>query len=223
MIGIPLMRLSYLNLPALHNSRRLKKVLHSEWNVISQTGYSEKVIIDAKNKKKIPVIRIADKNGDNMKQYTLPVGAYISINDGDHVTAGQKIVKIPRKLGKIQDITGGLPRVTELFEARNPSNPAVVAEIDGIVSFGKIKRGNREVMIEDEKTGQKSKYLIGLSKHLLVQEGDFVRSGTPITDGTIAARDILHIKGPYAVQSHLVDGVQEVLQITRDQYQRQTY
>lgn len=175
-----------------------------------QTGYSEKVIIDAKNKKKIPVIRIADKNGDDLKQYTLPVGAYISINDGDHVTAGQKIVKIPRKLGKIQDITGGLPRVTELFEARNPSNPAVVAEIDGIVSFGKIKRGNREVMIEDEKTGQKSKYLIGLSKHLLVQEGDFVRSGTPITDGTIAARDILHIKGPYAVQSHLVNGVQEV-------------
>ncbi len=175
-----------------------------------QTGYAEKVIIDAKNKKKIPVIRIVDKNGDDLKQYTLPVGAYISISDGDHVTAGQKIVKIPRKLGKIQDITGGLPRVTELFEARNPSNPATVAEIDGIVTFGKIKRGNREVMIEDEKTGQKSKYLIGLSKHLLVQEGDFVRSGTPITDGTIAARDILHIKGPYAVQSHLVNGVQEV-------------
>lgn len=175
-----------------------------------QTGYSEKVIIDAKNKKKIPVIKIVDKNGDELKQYSLPVGAYISISDGDTVTAGQKIVKIPRKLGKIQDITGGLPRVTELFEARNPSNPATVAEIDGIVSFGKIKRGNREVMIEDEKTGQKSKYLIGLSKHLLVQEGDFVRSGTPITDGTIAARDILHIKGPYAVQSHLVNGVQEV-------------
>ncbi len=175
-----------------------------------QTGYSEKVIIDAKNKKKVPVIRIANKNGEDLKQYTLPVGAYISINDGDAVYAGQKIVKIPRKLGKIQDITGGLPRVTELFEARNPSNPATVAEIDGIVSFGKIKRGNREVMIEDEKTGQKSKYLIGLSKHLLVQEGDFVRSGTPITDGTIAARDILHIKGPYAVQSHLVNGVQEV-------------
>ncbi|MDZ4708399.1 MAG: DNA-directed RNA polymerase subunit beta' [Saprospiraceae bacterium] len=175
-----------------------------------QTGYSEKVIIDAKNKKKVPVIKIVDKNGEDLKQYTLPVGAYISISDGDAVTAGQKIVKIPRKLGKIQDITGGLPRVTELFEARNPSNPATVAEIDGIVTFGKIKRGNREVMIEDEKTGQKSKYLIGLSKHLLVQEGDFVRSGTPITDGTIAARDILHIKGPYAVQSHLVNGVQEV-------------
>lgn len=175
-----------------------------------QTGYAEKVIIDAKNKKKIPVIRIVDKNGEDLKQYTLPVGAYISINDGDALTAGQKMVKIPRKLGKIQDITGGLPRVTELFEARNPSNPAVVAEIDGIVSFGKIKRGNREVMVEDEKTGQKSKYLIGLSRHLLVQEGDFVRSGMPLTDGTIAARDILHIKGPYAVQSHLVNGVQEV-------------
>ena len=175
-----------------------------------QTGYAEKVTIDSKNKKKIPVIKILDKNGEDLKHYTLPVGAYISINDGDHVDAGKKIVKIPRKLGKIQDITGGLPRVTELFEARNPSNPAVVAEIDGIVTFGKIKRGNREVMIEDEKTGQKSKYLIGLSKHLLVQEGDFVRSGTSITDGTIAARDILHIKGPYAVQSHLVNGVQEV-------------
>ncbi len=175
-----------------------------------QTGYAEKVIIDAKNKKKVPVIKILDKNGDELKQYTLPVGAYISINDGEAVTAGQKMVKIPRKLGKIQDITGGLPRVTELFEARNPSNPAVVAEIDGIVSFGKIKRGNREVMVEDEKTGQKSKYLIGLSRHLLVQEGDFVRSGMPLTDGTIAARDILHIKGPYAVQSHLVNGVQEV-------------
>ena len=175
-----------------------------------QTGYAEKVIIDAKNKKKVPVIKILDKNGDELKQYTLPVGAYISINDGEAVTAGQKMVKIPRKLGKIQDITGGLPRVTELFEARNPSNPAVVAEIDGIVTFGKIKRGNREVMVEDEKTGQKSKYLIGLSRHLLVQEGDFVRSGMPLTDGTIAARDILHIKGPYAVQSHLVNGVQEV-------------
>ncbi len=175
-----------------------------------QTGYSEKVIIDAKNKKKIPVIKVLDKNGDELKQYTLPVGAYISISDGDTVTAGQKIVKIPRKLGKIQDITGGLPRVTELFEARNPSNPAVVAEIDGIVTFGKIKRGNREVMVEDEKTNQRSKYLIGLSRHLLVQEGDFVRSGMALTDGTIAARDILHIKGPYAVQSHLVNGVQEV-------------
>ena len=175
-----------------------------------QTGYAEKVIIESKQRKKIPVISILDKNGEELKNYNLPVGAYISIEDKASVKSGDIIVKIPRKLGKIQDITGGLPRVTELFEARNPSNPAIVSEIDGIVSFGKIKRGNREVFIEDEKTGQQRKYLIGLSKHLLVQEGDFVRAGTPLSDGAIAPRDILHIKGPFAVQSYLVNGVQEV-------------
>ena len=119
-------------------------------------------------------------------------------------------MKIPRKLGGVQDITGGLPRVTELFEARNPSNPAITAEIDGIVSFGKIKRGNREIFIEDEKTGQRKKYLVGLSKHILVQEGDFVRAGSQISDGAISPLDILNIKGPFAVQSYLVNGVQEV-------------
>ncbi|MCB0594260.1 MAG: DNA-directed RNA polymerase subunit beta', partial [Phaeodactylibacter sp.] len=137
------------------------------------------------------------------------VGSYLSIEDGESIRAGQKIAKIPRKLGKIADITGGLPRVTELFEARNPSNPAVVSEIDGVVSFGKIKRGNREVMVE-AKDGQKRKYLIGLSKHILVQEGDFVRAGTPLSDGATAPRDILNIKGPFAVQTYLVNGVQEV-------------
>ncbi len=174
-----------------------------------QTGYAEKVIVESKNKRKIPTILIENKKGEVLKSYNLPVGAYISIEDGAKVLAGQKIVKIPRKLGKIQDITGGLPRVTELFEARNPSNPAVVSEIDGVVSFGKIKRGNREVIVE-AKDGQQRKYLIGLSKHILIQDGDFVRAGTPLSDGTTAPRDILNIKGPFAVQSYLVNGIQEV-------------
>lgn len=175
-----------------------------------QTGYTDKIVIESKNKKKIPVIRIVSPSGEELKTYTLPVGAYITIDDGEEIKAGHKIVKIPRNLGKIQDITGGLPRVTELFEARNPSNPAVVAEIDGIISFGKIKRGNRETFIDDEKTGQKRKYLVGLSKHILVQEGDFIRAGMPITDGATAPIDILNIKGPHAVQYYLVNGVQEV-------------
>ena len=174
-----------------------------------QTGFAEKVVVESKNRKKVPVIQIVSKDGEELKSYTLPVGAYIAIEDAAEVRAGTKIVKIPRKLGKIQDITGGLPRVTELFEARNPSNPAIVSEIDGVVSFGKIKRGNREVAVV-AKDGQQRKYLIGLSKHVLVQEGDFVRAGTPLSDGTIAPRDILAIKGPFAVQSYLVNGVQEV-------------
>ncbi len=175
-----------------------------------QTGYAEKVIIESKSKKKIPTITIISPEGDELKSYNLPVGGYISSENGSEVKPGETIMKIPRKLGKIQDITGGLPRVTELFEARNPSNPAVVSEIDGIVSFGKIKRGNREVFVEDEKSGQKRKYLIGMSKHLLVQEGDFVRAGTSLSDGAIAPVDILGIKGPFAVQYYLVNGVQEV-------------
>ncbi len=175
-----------------------------------QTGFAEKVITESKAKRLIPTIHIVNKKGETMKSYNLPVGAYISIEEGVSVKAGQKIVKIPRKLGKIQDITGGLPRVTELFEARNPSNPATTAEIDGVISFGKIKRGNREVFVEDEKSGQKRKYLVGLSKHVLVQEGDFVRAGMALSDGSIAPRDILNIKGPGAVQYYLVNGVQEV-------------
>jgi DNA-directed RNA polymerase subunit beta' len=173
------------------------------------TGYAEKVIIEAKNKRKVPTIKIISPEGEELRSYTLPVGAYISIDDGDAVRPGQTIVKIPRKMGKIQDITGGLPRVTELFEARNPSNPAVVAEIDGVVTFGKIKRGNREVMIE-AKDGQIRKYLISLSKHILVQDGDFVRAGMPLSDGAVAPKDILAIQGPSAVQQYLVNGVQEV-------------
>ena len=174
-----------------------------------QTGHSEKVIIESKNRRRIPTIKIISPEGEELRSYNLPVGAYISIEDGNEVKPGQKIVKIPRKLGGIQDITGGLPRVTELFEARKPSNPAVVSEIDGVISFGKIKRGNREVIVT-AKDEQKRKYLIGLSKHILVQEGDFVRAGTPLSDGTIAPRDILNIKGPFAVQSYLVNGIQEV-------------
>ncbi len=175
-----------------------------------QTGYEEKVVIEAKRrKKKIPSLIITSKDGEELKRYTLPVGAYISVNDGQEVHAGDVLVKIPRSLGKIQDITGGLPRVTELFEARNPSNPAIVSEIDGIVSFGRIKRGNQEVLVE-AKDGQVRKYLISLSKHILVQEGDYVHAGTPLSEGAIAPRDILAIKGPTAVQQYLVNGVQEV-------------
>ncbi|MBK7232535.1 MAG: DNA-directed RNA polymerase subunit beta' [Saprospiraceae bacterium] len=175
-----------------------------------QTGYSEKIIIESKNKKKIPAISILSTNGEELKNYSLPVGAYITIEDNSEIVAGQMIGKIPRNVSKVSDITGGLPRVTELFEARNPSNPAVVSEIDGIVIYGKIKRGNREIFVEDERTGQRRKYLIGLSKHILVQEGDFVRAGMPLSDGNTAPRDILQIKGLFAVQSYLVNGVQEV-------------
>lgn len=174
-----------------------------------QTGYAEKVIVESKNKKKIPTIRVVNSEGEELRNYNLPVGAYIAVEDGVAVKAGEKLVKIPRKLGGIQDITGGLPRVTELFEARNPSNPAVTSEVDGIAKLGKIKRGNREVILE-AKDGQIRKYLIGLSKHILIQDGDFVRAGMRLSNGAIAPKDILSIEGPFAVQSYLVNGVQEV-------------
>jgi len=174
-----------------------------------QTGYEQKVVIESKNKRKVPILRIVDKDENELRSYTIPVGSYIMINDNDAVSEGQTLVKIPRTMGKIQDITGGLPRVTELFEARRPTNPAVVAEIDGIVSFGRVKRGNREIMIE-AKDGQKRKYLVGLSRHILVQEGDFVRAGTPLSNGATAPQDILAIKGPNAVQQYVIDGIQEV-------------
>ncbi len=175
-----------------------------------QTGYAEKVVVESKNKKKIPTIKIVSPAGEEINAYNLPVGAYIAIEDGSDVKAGQTIVKIPRKAGGVQDITGGLPRVTELFEARKPSNPGTTAEIDGIISFGKIKRGNREIFVTDEKTEQRKKYLVGLSKHILVQEGDFVRAGMQLSDGAVSPFDILNVKGPFAVQSYLVNGVQEV-------------
>ena len=175
-----------------------------------QTGFAEKIVIESKNKRKIPTITVLDpKSGDELRNYSLPVGAYISVEDDEEVKTGQQIVKIPRKLGKIADITGGLPRVTELFEARNPSNPAIVAEIDGVITFGGIKRGNREATIE-AKDGQKRKYMIPLTKHVLVQDGDFVRAGTALTEGSISVKDILAIKGPFAASYYLVNGVQEV-------------
>ncbi len=174
------------------------------------TNFREKVITEARDRKRVPTIIIRDaKTGEELRTYNLPVGAHISVEDASEIRAGQTIVKIPRALGKIQDITGGLPRVTELFEARNPSNPAVISEIDGLVSFGKIKRGNKEVFVTS-KDGQKRSYLIALSKHIKVQEGDFVRAAQTLSDGAVSARDILAIKGPFAVQAYLVNGVQEV-------------
>ncbi len=174
-----------------------------------QTGFAEKVIIESRNKRKVPIIKIVDSDGEELKSFTLPVGAYLSVEDNQKIKAGQRIVKIPRRMSKIQDITGGLPRVTELFEARNPTNPAIVSEIDGVVELGKVKRGNREVSVK-ARDGQERKYLIPLSKHILMQDGDFVRACTPLSDGTLAPRDILAIQGPFAVQSYLVNGVQEV-------------
>ncbi len=174
-----------------------------------QTGFREKVIIETRDKTKNPIIKILSDEGELLKTYNLPVGAHISVNEGDSVKTGEILVKIPRAVGKSGDITGGLPRVTELFEARNPSNPAVVSEIDGEVSFGKIKRGNREIIITS-KTGQVKKYLVPLSKQILVQENDYVRAGIPLSDGAITPVDILNIKGPTKVQEYIVNEVQEV-------------
>ena len=177
-----------------------------------QTGFTEKVISEIKDKKKIPVLTIVDSKKNILRTYNLPVGAHIIVNEGDKVTGGDILVKIPRVAGGTADITGGLPRVTELFEARNPSNPAVVSEIDGIVSFGKIKRGNREVIVES-RTGQVKKYLVNLSKHILVQENDFVKAGTALSEGSITPADILAIKGPTLVQEYIVNEVQEVYRL----------
>ena len=177
-----------------------------------QTGFKEKVISESRNKKVVPTLLINDSKGKNVRTYNLPVGAHLMVDDGDKVEAGKILVKIPRKSAKSGDITGGLPRVTELFEARNPSNQAVVSEIDGVVSFGKIKRGNREIIIES-KTGEIKKYLVKLSNQILVQENDFVKAGMPLSDGAITPNDILNIKGPSAVQQYLVNEVQEVYRL----------
>lgn len=177
-----------------------------------QTGHREKVIIESRDKTKIPSIKILDKKGEVQRSYNIPVGSHISVDDGEKVKSGQTLVKIPRVMGKIRDITGGLPRVTELFEARNPSNPAVVTEIDGVVAFGGIKRGNREILVE-AKDGQLKKYLVPLTKHILVQEGDFVKAGMALSDGSITPNDILAIKGPFAVQEYIVNEIQEVYRL----------
>ncbi|MFM2049369.1 MAG: DNA-directed polymerase subunit beta [Bacteroidota bacterium] len=176
-----------------------------------QTGHAEKVIIETRDKTKIPTIVINAK-GHDAKNYNIPVGAHIAVSDGEEIKAGQVIVKIPRSMGKTKDITGGLPRVTELFEARNPSNPAVVSEIDGVVTLGGIKRGNREVSIES-KDGEIKKYMVALTKHILVQDGDFIKACSPLSDGSIAPQDILAIQGPYAVQAYIVNEIQEVYRL----------
>ncbi len=173
------------------------------------TGYREKVIIESRDKSRNPTVRILDSKGNEIKQYNLPVGAHIVVEEGEKVIAGQILVKIPRAVGKSGDITGGLPRVTELFEARNPSNPAIVSEIDGEVIMGKIKRGNREIAVRS-KLGDEKKYLVPLSKQILVQENDYVRAGTPLSDGAITPLDILTIQGPIKVQEYIVNEVQEV-------------
>ena len=174
-----------------------------------QTGHREKVVIETRDKTKIPSILVQGKEN---KSYNLPTGSHIIMDEGEEVRAGQVIVKIPRVLGKLRDITGGLPRVTELFEARNPSNPAVVSEIDGVVSMGAIKRGNREIIIE-AKDGVQKKYLLPLTRQILAQDGDFVKAGASLSDGQIAPFDILAIKGPFAVQEYVVNEIQEVYRL----------
>jgi len=176
------------------------------------TGLREIIIIESKDKTKVPSAHVISESGDLIRTYNLPVGGHVVIENGQKVKAGEVIVKIPRAVGKAGDITGGLPRVTELFEARNPSNPAVVSEIDGEISMGKIKRGNREIIVTS-KTGEVKKYLVALSKQILVQENDYVRAGTPLSDGATTPSDILAIKGPTAVQEYIVNEVQDVYRL----------
>ena len=178
-----------------------------------QTGFQDKVVIESKKKATNPIINIVNSVGEEIKNYDIPVGAHIIVNDKDSIKAGEILVKIPRAVGKSGDITGGLPRVTELFEARNPSEPAKVAEIDGVVSFGKkLKRGNREVIITS-KTNEEKRYLIPTSKQILAQENDFVKAGTPLSEGAMTPSDILAIKGPMKVQEYIVNEIQEVYRL----------
>ncbi|HEV7332963.1 MAG TPA: DNA-directed RNA polymerase subunit beta' [Flavisolibacter sp.] len=174
-----------------------------------QTGHREKVVIETRDKTKIPSIIV---EGKERKSYNMPTGSHIVIDEGDQVKAGQVLVKIPRVLGKLRDITGGLPRVTELFEARNPSNPAIVSEIDGVVTMGAVKRGNREIIVE-AKDGVTRKYLVPLTRQILAQDGDFVKAGSALSDGQIAPGDILQIQGPFAVQQYVVNEIQEVYRL----------
>ncbi len=174
-----------------------------------QTGIREKIIIESKERGKVPEANIVDASGEIVKTYALPVGAHLMVDENQDVKPGEIFVKIPRATGGAGDITGGLPRVTELFEARNPSNPAIVSEIDGEVRFGKVKRGNREISVTS-KLGETKKYLVPLSKQILVQENDYVRAGTPLSDGAITPADILNIMGPTAVQEYIVNEVQDV-------------
>ena len=176
------------------------------------TGLTEKIVTESRDKLKVPTCDIVDANGDVIGTYNFPVGGHVVVEDGQTVNTGETLVKIPRAAAKGGDITGGLPRVTELFEARNPSNPAIVSEIDGEVTMGKVKRGNREIVVTS-KTGEQRKYLVSLSKQILVQEHDAVRAGTPLSDGVITPADILAIKGPTAVQEYIVNEVQDVYRL----------
>ncbi len=179
-------------------------------DVDEQTGHREKVIIDSRDKAVNPTINIVDESDNELRSYNLPVGAHLIVGDEEEVSAGQVMVKIPRTSGGTADITGGLPRVTELFEARNPSNPAVVSAIEGVVRLGGIKRGNREVFITSPDESDERKYMISLNKHILVHDGDYTMSGEMLSDGAIAPKDILTIKGPSAVQAYIVNEIQEV-------------
>ena len=174
-----------------------------------QTGHREKVVIETRDKTKIPSILV---EGKEIKSYNLPTGSHIVVEENEEVKAGKVVVKIPRVLGKLRDITGGLPRVTELFEARNPSNPAIVSEIDGVVTMGAVKRGNREIIVE-AKDGVTKKYLVPLTRQILAQDGDFVKAGSPLSDGQISPQDILSIQGPFAVQQYVVNEIQEVYRL----------
>jgi len=176
------------------------------------TGLTEKIITESKDKSKVPTCDILGPDGEKIGTYNFPVGGHVVVEDGQTVKTGETLVKIPRAAAKGGDITAGLPRVTELFEARNPSNPAVVSEIDGEVTMGKVKRGNREIVVTS-KTGDQRKYLVSLSKQILVQEHDAVRAGTPLSDGAITPNDILAIKGPTAVQEYIVNEVQDVYRL----------
>lgn len=175
-----------------------------------QTGHREKVVIETKDKTRIPALIV--EGSKDVKSYNLPVGSHLDVEEGESVVAGQVLVKIPRILSKLRDITGGLPRVTELFEARNPGNPAIVSEIDGVVTFGAIKRGNREIVVTSKDEVVK-KYLVPLTRQILAQEGDFVKAGAALSDGQIAPSDILAIKGPFAVQEYVVNEIQEVYRL----------
>ena len=176
------------------------------------TGLTEKIVTESRDRSKVPTCDVLDANGVVIGTYSFPVGGHVVVEDGQTVRTGTTLVKIPRSVAKGGDITGGLPRVTELFEARNPSNPAIVSEIDGEVTMGKVKRGNREIIVTS-KTGEQRKYLVSLSKQILVQEHDAVRAGTPLSDGVITPGDILAIKGPTAVQEYIVNEVQDVYRL----------
>lgn len=177
-----------------------------------QTGFQEKVITEVRNKNLIPTLKILNEKNEELKVYNIPVGAHLMVEDEEKIDIGKILVKVPRRTAKSGDITGGLPRLSELFEARNPSNPAVVSEMDGIVSHGKIKRGNREIIVES-KTGEIRKYLVKLSNQILVQENDYVKAGMPLSDGAVTPNDILNIRGPRAVQEYLVKEIQEVYRL----------